>query len=96
MTDATAGDGAPDVHATSGGHEPAPVPDEHGRSHAVEGAHGSTADHGDDHGHDDHAHAGGTLDPIDWAMWGVGILSVIVALIITAGLVAASGITQAA
>ncbi len=96
MTDATTGGGAPDAHETGGDHQPAAVPDEHGMSHAVEGAHGSADDHGDDHGHDDHAHGGGTLGPIDWTMWGVGVLSVIVALIITAGLVAASGITQAA
>jgi hypothetical protein len=95
MTDATAG-GAPEVHETGGDHVPALVPDEHGTSHAVEGAHGSAEDHGEDHGHDDHAHAGGTLGPIDWPMWGIGVLGVIVALIITAGLVAASGITQAA
>ena len=81
---------------TDGGHETHPALDEHGTSHAVEGSHGSVADHGDDHGHDDHAHAGGTLGPIDWTMWGIGVLGVIVALIITAGLVAASGITQAA
>ena len=81
---------------TDDAHETHPVADEHGTSHAVEGSHGSAADHGDDHGHDDHAHAGGTLGPIDWTMWGVGVLGVIVALIITAGLVAASGITQAA
>ena len=72
------------------------VPDEHGMSHAVEGPHGSAEDHGGDHGHDDHAHADEALGPIDWTMWGVGVLGVIVALIITAGLVAASGITQAA
>jgi hypothetical protein len=80
------------------GHDPArhdEVPDAHGMSHAVEGPHGSTADHGDSHGHDDHAHGGEALGPIDWPMWGVGILGVIVALIVTAGLVAASGITQA-
>lgn len=71
------------------------VPDEHGTSHAVVGPHGSASDHGDDHGHDDHAHAGDALGPVDWTMWGVGVLGVIVALIVTAGLVAASGFTLA-
>ena len=95
MTDATA-DGGPDVHETSGGHEPAASPTSTGCPMPSRAPHGSADDHGDDHGHDDHAHAGGTLGPIDWTMWGIGVLGVIVALIITAGLVAASGITQAA
>ena len=54
-----------------------------------------TADHGEDHGHDDHAHGSEALGPIDWPMWGVGVLGVIVALIVTAGLAAASGFTLA-
>ena len=72
-----------------------PIRDEHGTSHAVEGSHGSATDHGGDHGHDDHAHTGEALGPIDWPMWGVGVLGVIVALIVTAGLVAASGFSTA-
>lgn len=72
------------------------VPDEHGASHAVAGPHASASDHGGDHGHDDHAHGGEALGPIDWRMWGVGVLGVIVALVVTAGLVAASGLTQTA
>jgi ABC-type Zn2+ transport system substrate-binding protein/surface adhesin len=78
--------------------DPAPhtVPDEHGMSHAVEGPHGSTADHGGDHGHDDHAHGNEALGPIDWPMWAVGVIGVVVALLITAGLAAASGFRLAA
>jgi hypothetical protein len=71
----------------------AEVPDQHGASHAVEGEHGSVDDHGGDHGHDDHGHAAEALGPIDWPMWGVGVLGVVVAIIVTAGLVAASGFT---
>ncbi len=67
------------------------IPDVHGASRAVEGPHGSTDDHGDGHGHDDHAHAEETLGPIDWTMWGVGILGVVLALAVTAGLVLATG-----
>jgi ABC-type Zn2+ transport system substrate-binding protein/surface adhesin len=67
------------------------IPDEHGTSHAVEGTHGSTADHGEDHGHDDHAHGSEALGPVDWPMWGIGVLGVVVALIVTAGLASASG-----
>ncbi len=46
------------------------------------------AGHGDDHG--EHGHAADTLGPIDWRMWGVGVLGVIVALVVTAGFVAAT------
>lgn len=67
------------------------VPDEHGASHAVDGVHGSTADHGDGHGHDDHGHPTQALGPIDWPMWGVGVLGVVVGLIVTAGLAVATG-----
>lgn len=67
------------------------VLDQHGSSHEVAGAHGSTTDHGDGHGHDDHAHAAEALGPIDWTMWAVGVAGVVVALIVTAGLVVATG-----
>jgi len=67
------------------------VPDVHGASLAVEGAHGSTTDHGDEHGHDDHAHGEEPLGGIDWQMWGVGILGVVLALVVTAALVQSTG-----
>jgi hypothetical protein len=67
------------------------VPDEHGTSDVVVGTHGSTTDHGEEHGHDDHAHADETLGPIDWTMWAVGVAGVVVALIVTAGLALATG-----
>lgn len=49
------------------------------------------AGHADDHGggHGDH-HDGGTLGPIAWRMWGVGILGVVVALIVVAAFVVAT------
>lgn len=68
-------------HPTS----PAPgahVPDEHGSSHEVAGPHGSTDDHGEGHGHDDHGHLAEPLGPIDWRMWGVGILGVVAGLVV--------------
>ena len=55
------------------------------------------SDHGThvaaDGGHDDneHGHAVDTLGPIDWTMWGVGVMGVISALIVVAGFVAATG-----
>jgi ABC-type Zn2+ transport system substrate-binding protein/surface adhesin len=72
------------------------VPDEHGSSKAVEGTHGSTSDHGDDHGHDDHGHPAEALGPVDWAMWGAGVLGVVVGLIVTAGLVLATSFSFSA
>jgi hypothetical protein len=41
-------------------------------------------DHGEDHGHDDHAHADEPLGPIDVAAWGAGILGVAIAIVIAA------------
>ncbi len=51
----------------------------------------TTAHHADAHpdandgGHDDHGHDADTLGPIDWAMWGVGVLGVVAALMVVAG-----------
>jgi hypothetical protein len=46
------------------------------------------ARHGDAHG--EHGHAADTLGPIDVRMWGVGVLGVIVAVVVTAGFVVAT------
>jgi hypothetical protein len=44
-------------------------------------AHHTLDDHGDDHGHDDHAHeAEESLGPIDGAAWGAGLLGVVIGL----------------
>jgi hypothetical protein len=60
------------------------VPDQHGSAHAAAGS--------DDDGHGHDAHGGGeALGPIDWRMWGVGLLGVVAALIVTAGFVVATG-----
>ena len=52
----------------------------------------ATADHAGAHatGHDDD-HDGDTLGPIDWTMWGVGLVGVVSALVVVAGFVAATG-----
>lgn len=57
------------------------------------GAHGAAAHdaHGTGHGHDEHGHEASSLGPIDWKMWGVGVVGVVVAVIIVAGFVAATG-----
>lgn len=45
--------------------------------HATDGV-----DHGDDHGHDDHAHAEEPLGPIDVAAWGAGVLGIALGLVV--------------
>jgi ABC-type Zn2+ transport system substrate-binding protein/surface adhesin len=61
--------------------------------HDATAAHHADAHHADAHdgGHDEHGHDADTLGPIDWTMWGVGVLGVIAALIVAAGFVAATG-----
>ena len=59
------------------------------------GAHGAADAHGTGHdaGHDqdEHGHAVDTLGPIDWTMWSVGILGVIVAMAVATGFAMATG-----
>lgn len=48
-------------------------------------AHHEPGDHGEDHGHDDHAHVEDeALGPIDVAAWGAGLLGILVAVVIAA------------
>jgi hypothetical protein len=63
--------------------------DEPGHPGAV--AHHDLDDHGDDHGHDDHAHGADVLGPIDVRAWGAGILGVILALVTAACFALATG-----
>ena len=60
-------------------------------SHGTAAAQGD--DNGDAHGHDAHGHGADTLGAIDWRMWGVGVVGVVVALVVVAGFVAATGFT---
>jgi hypothetical protein len=48
-------------------------------------------DHGEDHGHDDHAHADEALGPIDAAAWAAGAAGVIVGLVIAAAFALSTG-----
>ena len=41
-------------------------------------------------GHGDH-HNGGTLGPIDWKMWGVGVVGFVAALLVLAAFMVATG-----
>jgi hypothetical protein len=46
-------------------------------------AHHLADDHGEDHGHDDHAHGDdAALGPIDTAAWAAGIVGVVIGLVI--------------
>lgn len=55
------------------------------------GRHHSTSDHGDEHGHDDHAHAEEPLGPIDVFAWGAGALGIAIGLGIVAFFAVATG-----
>ena len=60
--------------------------------HAGAVADHATSDHGDAHGHDDHAHgAGEGLGPIDTMAWGAGALGVLLGLVVAACFVLATG-----
>jgi hypothetical protein len=53
-------------------------------------AHHATDDHGDEHGHDDHAHAEESLGPVDRPAWGAGILGVLLGLAVAIAFVIAT------
>src|SRR5262245_41275133 len=44
--------------------------------------HGSTDDHGGDHGHDDHGHGGEALGPINTMAWGMAALGILLGLVV--------------
>ena len=46
------------------------------------GPHGAADDHGDTHGHDDHAHGSETLGPVDLPAWGAALLGIILGLVV--------------
>ena len=71
--------------------EPQPAAANPHASDAMTGPHGSTADHGADHGHDDHAHAAESLGPIDLPAWGAGLLGVVLGLAVVLSMAVASG-----
>jgi len=46
-------------------------------------AHHAPDDHGEEHGHDDHAHGDEEfLGPIDTVAWGAGVLGVVLGLVV--------------
>ena len=50
------------------------------------GPHGSMADHGEEHGHDDHAHAAETLGPIDRGLWGAAAIGILLGVVVAVAL----------
>jgi hypothetical protein len=52
------------------------------------GPHGDTMDHGDTHGHDDHAHSGMDLGPVDVMTWGMGLLGILLGLVVAVAFLA--------
>ncbi len=62
-------------HDTTPAHDPGAPTDAHDDGHGG--------------GHGEH-HDGGTLGPIAWRMWGVGILGVVAALFVVAAMVVAT------
>jgi hypothetical protein len=49
---------------------------------AMVGPHGEAGDHGTDHGHDDHAHAGAALGPVDIQTWSMAVLGILLGLVV--------------
>lgn len=68
--------------------------DAHADPHAGEsmvGPHGSADDHGEDSGHDDHAHGGVTaLGPIDVPAWSAAAVGVFLGLLVVLALTKAA------
>lgn len=69
--------------------------DPHVNPHADDsmvGPHGLPADHGETHGHDDHAHADAAkLGPLDRAAWGAGLVGLLLGLAVAIALAMSSG-----
>ncbi|HSL97955.1 MAG TPA: hypothetical protein VK831_05230 [Candidatus Deferrimicrobiaceae bacterium] len=58
---------------------------------AMVGPHAQPADHGGDHGHDDHGHDAESLGPLDTWAWGAGVLGIILGLAVAVALLAGGG-----
>lgn len=54
------------------------------------GPQGAADDHGDTDGHDDHAHGGTALGPIDVASWGAAAVGVALGLVVVLALIQAA------
>ncbi len=54
--------------------------------------HREADDHGEDHGHDDHAHDEEPLGPIDVIAWGAGVLGIALGVVVAVAFAAATGV----
>jgi hypothetical protein len=57
---------------------------------AMVGPHGQPDDHGETHGHDDHAHVSEALGPIDVRTWGAAAAGIILGLVVAVALIQAA------
>lgn len=73
--------------------DPAETTTEPAHAHdGMTGPHGSMDDHGEAHGHDDHAHTGAAaLGPLDTRAWGAGLLGIVLGLVVAVALALSSG-----
>ncbi|HEY7522961.1 MAG TPA: hypothetical protein VH813_01250 [Candidatus Limnocylindrales bacterium] len=53
--------------------------------------HHAPADHGDEHGHDDHANVSDPLGPVDVLAWASGVAGIFLGLVVAACLFVAAG-----
>lgn len=60
-------------------------------SDAMAGPHGSTADHGESHRHDDHAHASTALGPLNVTAWVAGLGGILLGFAVAIALAMAGG-----
>jgi hypothetical protein len=71
--------------------DPQGTPESHSEADHAPDTHGAAAGHADGaHSHDAHMHGGMALGPVDVRMYAVGLLGLLLALIVTAGFVAAT------
>lgn len=55
------------------------------------GPHGAADDHGGSDGHDDHAHPGMALGPLDVRMWAMAVLGILLGLVVAIAFLQAAG-----
>jgi hypothetical protein len=70
------------------------MPDQHA-SDASAGPHGSPDDHGETHGHDDHARTAMGLGRIDVSAWGAALVGILLGLVVAGALAIGSGYLHA-
>ena len=67
-----------------------PDPNADAHAESMVAPHVSADDHGDDGGHDDHAHGGDELGPIDVTRWTAAAVGVLLGLVVVLALIQAA------